>query len=34
MKETLNIINMADSTIDKVVDILLNGVAEKVLREE
>jgi hypothetical protein len=34
MKEALNIINMADSIIDEVVDKLLNEVAEKVLREE
>jgi hypothetical protein len=34
MKEALEIINMADSIIDEVVDKLLNEVAEKVLREE
>jgi hypothetical protein len=34
MKEVLDIINMADSIIDEVVDKLLNEVAEKVLREE
>jgi hypothetical protein len=34
MKETLDIISMADSIIDEVVDKLLNKVAEKVLREE
>jgi hypothetical protein len=34
MKEALDIINMADSIIDEVVDRLLNEVAEKVLREE
>jgi hypothetical protein len=34
MKEALDIINMADSIIDDVVDKLLNEVAEKVLREE
>jgi hypothetical protein len=34
VKEALDIINMADSIIDEVVDKLLNEVAEKVLREE
>jgi hypothetical protein len=34
MKEALDIINMADSIIDEVVDKLLNEVAEKDLREE
>jgi hypothetical protein len=34
MKEALDIINMANSIIDEVVDKLLNEVAEKVLREE
>jgi hypothetical protein len=34
MTEALDIINMADSIIDEVVDKLLNEVAEKVLREE
>jgi hypothetical protein len=34
MKEALDIINMADSIIDEVVDKLLNEVAKKVLREE
>jgi hypothetical protein len=34
MKEALDIINMAESIIDEVVDKLLNEVAEKVLREE
>jgi hypothetical protein len=34
MKEALDIIGMADSIIDEVVDKLLNEVAEKVLREE
>jgi hypothetical protein len=34
MKEALDIINMADSIIDEVVDKLLNEVAERVLREE
>jgi hypothetical protein len=33
-KEALNIISMANSIIDEVVDKLLNEVAEKVLREE
>jgi hypothetical protein len=34
MKEALDIISMADSIIDEVVDRLLNEIAEKVLREE
>jgi hypothetical protein len=34
MKETLEILSMADSIIDEVVDKLLNEVAEKVLKEE
>jgi hypothetical protein len=34
MKEALEIISMADSIIDEVVDKLLNEVAERVLREE
>jgi hypothetical protein len=34
MKEALEIISMANSIIDEVVDKLLNEVAEKVLREE
>jgi hypothetical protein len=34
VKEALDIISMADSINDEVVDKLLNEVAEKVLREE
>jgi hypothetical protein len=34
MKEPLDIIGMADSIFDEVVDKLMNEVAEKVLREE
>jgi hypothetical protein len=34
MKEALDIINMADSINDEVVNKLLNEVAETVLREE
>jgi hypothetical protein len=34
MKEVMDIINMANSIIDEVVDKLLNEVAEKVLKEE
>jgi hypothetical protein len=34
MKEVLEIIGMADSIIDEVIDKLLNEVAEKVLREK
>jgi hypothetical protein len=34
MKESLNIISMAESIIDEVINKLLNEVAEKVLKEE
>jgi hypothetical protein len=34
MKEALEIISMADSIIDEVIDKLLNEVAENILREE
>jgi hypothetical protein len=34
MKEALDIISMANSIIDEVVDKFLNEVAEKVLSEE
>ena len=34
MKESLDIISMAESIIDEVVNKLLNEVAEKVHREE
>jgi hypothetical protein len=34
MKEALEIINMAESIGDEVVNKLLNEVAEKVLKEE
>jgi hypothetical protein len=34
MKESSDIINMAESIIDEVVDKLLIEIAEKVLREE
>jgi hypothetical protein len=34
MKEALDIINMADSIIDEVVNKLLNEIAENVLKEE
>jgi hypothetical protein len=34
MKEALDIINMAESILDEVVNKLLNEVAEKVLKEE
>jgi hypothetical protein len=34
MKEVLDIINMAESVVDEVVDKLLHEVAEKVLKEE
>jgi hypothetical protein len=34
MKEALDIINMAESIVDKVINKLLNKVAEKVLKEE
>jgi hypothetical protein len=34
MKESLDIINMAESIVDEVVNELLNEVAEKILKEE
>jgi hypothetical protein len=34
MKEALDIINMAESIVDEVVNKLLNEVEEKVLKEE
>jgi hypothetical protein len=34
MKESLDIISMAEFIVDKVVNKLLNEVAEKVLKEE
>jgi hypothetical protein len=34
MKEVLDIINMAESIVDEVINKLLNEVAEKVLKEE
>jgi hypothetical protein len=34
MKEALDIINMAESIVDEVLNKLLNEVAEKVLKEE
>jgi hypothetical protein len=34
MKEALDIINMAESIIDEVVNKLLHKVTEKVLKEE
>jgi hypothetical protein len=34
MKDALDIINMAESIVDEVVNKLLNEVAEKVLKEE
>jgi hypothetical protein len=34
MKEALDIINMAESVVDEVVDKLLHEVADKVLKEE
>jgi hypothetical protein len=34
MKEALDIINMAESIVDEVVNKLLPEVAEKVLKEE
>jgi hypothetical protein len=34
MKEALDIINMAESIVDEVVNKLLNEVAKKVLKEE
>jgi hypothetical protein len=34
MKEALEIINIAESIVDEVINKLLNEVAEKVLKEE
>jgi hypothetical protein len=34
MKEALEIINMAESIVDEVVNKLLNEVAEKILNED
>jgi hypothetical protein len=34
MKEALDIINMAETIVDKVVNKLLNEVAEKILKED
>jgi hypothetical protein len=34
MKEALDVISIANSIIDEVVEKLLNEVAEKILREE
>jgi hypothetical protein len=34
MKEALDVISIANSIIDKVVDKLLNEAAEKILREK
>jgi hypothetical protein len=34
MKEALDVMNLANSIIDEVVDKLLNEAAEKILREE
>jgi hypothetical protein len=34
MKEALDIINMAESIVDEVINKLLHEVAEKVLKEE
>jgi DNA-binding ferritin-like protein len=34
MKEALEIINMAESIVDEVVNKLLNEVAEKILKED
>jgi hypothetical protein len=34
MKEALDIINMAESIVDEIVNKLRNKVAEKVLKEE
>jgi hypothetical protein len=34
MKEALEIINMAKSIVDEVVNKLLNEVAEKILKED
>jgi hypothetical protein len=34
MKEALDIINMAETIVDEVINKLLNEVAEKILKEE
>jgi hypothetical protein len=34
MKEALDVISLANSIVDEVVDKLLNEAAEKILREE
>jgi hypothetical protein len=34
MKEALEIINMAESIVDEVVNKLLNEIAEKILKED
>jgi hypothetical protein len=34
MKEALEVINMAESIVDEVVNKLLNEVAEKILKED
>jgi hypothetical protein len=34
MKEALEIINMAESIVDEVINKLLNEVAEKILKED
>jgi hypothetical protein len=34
MKEALEIINIAESVVDEVINKLLNEVAEKVLKED
>jgi hypothetical protein len=34
MKEALDIINMAETIVDEVVNKLLNEVAEKILKKE
>jgi hypothetical protein len=34
MKEALEIINMAESIVDEVVDKLLNEVAKKIVKED
>jgi hypothetical protein len=34
MKEALDVMSLANSIIDKVIDKLLNEAAEKILREE
>jgi hypothetical protein len=34
MKEALDIINMAESIVDEVVNKLLNEIAEKILKED